>query len=41
MTPETDSKTPFVPFTARVMAAIRAAESDRPDRLFYDPYTQQ
>ncbi|MDJ1172370.1 SAM-dependent methyltransferase [Roseofilum sp. BLCC_M154] len=41
MTAETDSKTPFVPFTARVMAAIRAAESDRPDRLFYDPWAQQ
>ncbi|MDB9515410.1 SAM-dependent methyltransferase [Roseofilum reptotaenium CS-1145] len=41
MTSESNKGTPFVPFTARVMAAIRAAESDRPDRLFDDPYAQQ
>jgi O-methyltransferase involved in polyketide biosynthesis len=27
----------FVPFTARMMAAIRAHESIREDRLFDDP----
>ncbi|MEM9090282.1 MAG: SAM-dependent methyltransferase [Cyanobacteria bacterium P01_F01_bin.53] len=28
----------FVPFTARMMAAIRARESNREDRLFHDPF---
>jgi methyltransferase (TIGR00027 family) len=28
----------FVPFTARMMAAIRAIESERTDRLFADPF---
>ncbi|MDJ1182941.1 SAM-dependent methyltransferase [Roseofilum casamattae] len=31
----------FVPFTARVMAAIRDLESQRDDRLFNDPYARQ
>lgn len=28
----------FVPFTARLMAAMRAIESERNDRLFHDPF---
>jgi len=31
----------FVPFTARMMAAIRALESRRSDRLFNDPFAVQ
>jgi methyltransferase (TIGR00027 family) len=31
----------FVSFTARMMAAVRAQESDRPDRLFTDPFAAQ
>lgn len=32
---------PFVPFTARLMAAMRAKETERPDRLFNDPLAAQ
>ncbi len=31
----------FVPFTARMMAAMRAREVDRPERLFDDPFAAQ
>jgi methyltransferase (TIGR00027 family) len=31
----------FVPFTARLMAAIRAKETQRPDRLFNDSFAAQ
>ena len=31
----------FIPFTARVMAAMRAKETARPDRLFNDFFAAQ
>lgn len=31
----------FVPFTSRMMAAMRAIESERPDRLFNDSFASQ
>jgi methyltransferase (TIGR00027 family) len=31
----------FVPFTARMMAAMRARETSREDRLFNDPFAEQ
>ena len=31
----------FVPFTARMMAAMRAIESERDDRLFNDPFADR
>jgi methyltransferase (TIGR00027 family) len=37
--PLTQSKN-FIPFTARLMAAMRAREADRPDPLFYDPFAE-
>lgn len=33
-----DDYSQFVPFTARMMAAMRSRESERPDRLFHDPF---
>ncbi len=36
--PEPDK---FVPFTARLMAAMRAKETERPDRLFNDPFAHR
>lgn len=33
-----DDYSQFVPFSARMMAAMRSRESERPDRLFYDPW---
>lgn len=34
---ETDK---FVPFTSRLMAAMRAKETQRPDRLFKDSFAK-
>ena len=41
MTVQSSTPESFVPFTARVMAAIRDLESQRDDRLFNDPYARQ
>lgn len=30
----------FIPFTARLMAAMRAREAERPDPLFHDPFAE-
>lgn len=38
MTPSEPASDEFVPFTARLMAAMRAQETNRPDRLFSDPF---
>ncbi len=37
-TPSKPEPDQFVPFTARLMAAMRAKESEKPDRLFHDPF---
>ncbi|MEL6437802.1 MAG: SAM-dependent methyltransferase [Cyanobacteria bacterium J06621_8] len=40
-TPEKPDLAQFVPFSARLMAAMRAKETARPDRLFNDPFAVQ
>lgn len=37
---EAEDHSKFVPFSARMMAAMRARESRREDRLFYDPFAE-
>ncbi|WOD37141.1 SAM-dependent methyltransferase [Nodosilinea sp. E11] len=37
---EAEDYSKFVPFSARMMAAMRARESSREDRLFHDPFAE-